>query len=82
MIYEFRFDLKGNDGKKARGVCEAKNLKELFWQIDRVGNPFGATFRKRTGLCVCLWENDIENHSDDAGRVLKWDRFKDEGVKL
>ena len=82
MIYEFRFDLKGNDGKKARGFCEAKNLKELFWQIDKVANPFGASFRKRTGLCVCLWENDIENYSDDVGSVLKCDRFKSEGVKL
>jgi hypothetical protein len=82
MIYEFRFTLKGVNGRKARGVCEAKNLKELFWAIDRVADPYEATFRKRKGLCVCLWENDIENYSDDIGNVLKWDKFKGEGVKL
>jgi hypothetical protein len=82
MIYEFRFTQRGSNGKKARGICEANNLKELFWAIDRVADPYGISFRKRTGLCVCLWENDIENYSDDMGEVLKWDRFKGEGVKL
>lgn len=77
MIYEFRFSGKGSDGRKARGVCEAKTTSELFWMIDRVGDPYDATYRVRRGFCVCLWEGQIEREfSNDNGQNSKWQKFK------
>lgn len=74
-LYEFRFNTKGSDGLKARGIAEAKSLEELFWVIDRFGDPNQATYRKRENIALCYWEGHIENHSDDAYDLAKWKTF-------
>ena len=75
-LYEFRFNHKGSDGLKARGLVEAKNLEELFWVIDRFGDPYNSTYRKRENIALCYWEGRIENQSDDAYGLAKWKTFK------
>ena len=74
-LYEFRFSAKGSNGLKARGLAEAKSISELFWIIDRFGNPYEATYRKRSNLALCYWEGHIENYSDDAHDLAKWKTF-------
>lgn len=75
-LYEFRFNHKGSDGLKARGLVEAKNLEELFWVIDRFGDPYNSNYRKRENIALCYWEGRIENQSDDAYDLAKWKTFK------
>lgn len=75
-LYEFRFNHKGSDGLKARGIVEAKSIADLFWTIDRFGDPFNATYRKKENIALCVWEGRIENHSDDAYELAKWKTFK------
>jgi hypothetical protein len=74
-LYEFRMDAKGKDGLKARGLIQAANVQDLFWLIDRFGNPYQSHYRKRTDLCVCLWEGNREDYSDDATNLPKWKTF-------
>lgn len=75
-LYEFRFNTKGSDGLKARGIAEAKSLEELFWVIDRFGDPNQVTYRKRENIALCYWEGHLENYSDDACDLAKWKTFK------
>lgn len=81
-VYEYKFTAKGSNGLKARGVCVAESLNDLFWHLDNVADPYSALFRVRDGLNVCFWEGSIENYSDDIGKVAKWTTFEKEGFYL
>jgi hypothetical protein len=74
-LYEFRFTAKDSNGRKARGLVEAKSIRELFWAIDRFGDPYQATYRKRSNIALCYWDGRIENQSDDVYDLAKWKTF-------
>ena len=44
-VYEYKFNLKGSNGLKARGVCVANSLTDLYWHLDNVADPYSALFR-------------------------------------
>lgn len=80
MLYEFRFDIKGSDGKKCRGFVVASDMEDLFWQIDKFADPYSADIRLRDGLSIALWEGRVEDESDDKTSKSKW--FKLNSVEV
>jgi hypothetical protein len=77
MIWEFRFNNKGSDGRKCRGFIEAFSKEDLFWKLDRFSNPYEANVRIREGVCLAFWEGAIEDESDDMTDKGRWIEIKE-----
>lgn len=78
MLYEFRFDKKGSDGRKCRGFIEATDMEDLFWRLDRFSDPYSADIRLREGICLAMWEGSVEDESDDIGKKNDWFKLTEE----
>jgi hypothetical protein len=76
----FRFMTSDGDSSGWVGLAVAKNTIELFWVIDRFGDPHGCEIMpiENAGMCVHRVEEDFEE-CDDVDFTGQPDPYENEG---
>jgi hypothetical protein len=68
--------------RKPEAFVRLRTLKSYFGRLTGLETRLVLLSESGQGFVFVYGKNEIENHSDDLGNVIKWDRFKSEGVKL